>query len=367
MEKVDKCIICNNTALTTLKGNILPFLKDRMFNNWDIESNFLYCPNCHVCFSEIRPSNDEASRYYQNYMKEEYLNHRKKIEGETINEYEDFLRKDAIKGDILKRKFIGELLERNIDISNIKNVLDFGGGTGALIPEKLEHANKYVYDIDNTPTIENVTKISKDQIKDKQWDLILCSEVLEHVSYPMDIIKEILEILPEGGYLCLDVPYEGKGTNSYIDDKSEPIDIHEHINKFRPYTLQKIFNSLKYVILEITTKTFYNPKLVCSEGITICLVKKLKKDENAEEQKLLYEIKNSLIEMQEKYNSLNINPISNNELKDYINTKFTEHLSVPTKKVNFLQKLFSITNATNHKVIRILGLKISFKYNKKHN
>lgn len=352
MLRADKCIVCGNQELTEFRGEIEAVLKDRMFNDFDAKSKFLYCPQCHISFSEARPEDHEASRYYQNYMREEFLEHRKKYEGDSISQYQEWLETEAPKGSALKKKIVGEILEKNINLEKIENVLDYGGSDGFMIPDNLASTKRYVYEIDNIEPIAGVTKVGKNELNSKKWDLILCTEVLEHVSYPMKIIKELLELLHEGGYLYLDVPYEGKGSSSYVEDKQEPFWIHEHINKFRPITFDKIFNSYQYVILENSFMQFYDPAIVCSEGHIVCLVKKLKQDEKSEILKGMYDIKVSIRELQ-----INVAEITNKINSVPITRIITENVHKPT----FIQQIFSVTNEGNRKLLRILGFRIKIK------
>ena len=71
----------------------------------------------------------------------------------------------------------------------------------------------------------------------------MCCHVLEHLSRPMEVVEQILDVMPPKAYLYLEVPYE----NCAVDGK---VYIHEHINLFRPQTFFEIFTRKRLRILE---------------------------------------------------------------------------------------------------------------------
>ncbi|WP_321778539.1 class I SAM-dependent methyltransferase [Sulfurimonas sp.] len=80
------------------------------------------------------------------------------------------------------------------DAKDINTALDFGCGEGAVLPILLERNNIKCdrYDLFYFP--EKV-------YKNKKYDLICSTEVLEHLANPLDIIKELLLHLNKNGYL----------------------------------------------------------------------------------------------------------------------------------------------------------------------
>jgi SAM-dependent methyltransferase len=69
---------------------------------------------------------------------------------------------------------------------------------GDLVNGLLEDAVPFVYDISGIPAVEGVTSTS-DPAGCKA-DLIISSNVFEHVSFPRDVLGEILRVTPRGGY-----------------------------------------------------------------------------------------------------------------------------------------------------------------------
>lgn len=99
-------------------------------------------------------------------------------------------------------------------------VLEYGPGSGVYLPKLLEHCddvtaadieNAYLDGIrplmgsnKNLKLIED--NILDSQIKDESFDLILCSEVLEHLSNPEVALKTIYRVLSDGGIAIISTP-----------------------------------------------------------------------------------------------------------------------------------------------------------------
>lgn len=100
-------------------------------------------------------------------------------------------------------------------------ILDFGCGTGILFPTASELAKKiYGLDLQLTPAkmlvdyygIENVCLITPqtfdDRVQDEEIDLIICSEVLEHIPDLTSILCQFQKKLNRGGHLFVTAPTE---------------------------------------------------------------------------------------------------------------------------------------------------------------
>jgi 2-polyprenyl-3-methyl-5-hydroxy-6-metoxy-1,4-benzoquinol methylase len=118
-----------------------------------------------------------------------------------------------------KRKLIDAVIEK----TKPKSVLDFGGGTGYTFSR---YINEHHPDIDITlfdvsvESIEaaswqgqRIEKVSDPKsLEARQFDLVIASEVVEHVDASDFILKDIAELVKQDGYLFATVP---NGYGSY--------------------------------------------------------------------------------------------------------------------------------------------------------
>jgi 2-polyprenyl-3-methyl-5-hydroxy-6-metoxy-1,4-benzoquinol methylase len=67
----------------------------------------------------------------------------------------------------------------------------------------------HIYDISNKPvTINGAIKIDKSTATRTQYDLIICSNVLEHIPHPIDIVLDIKMSMRIDTVLYIEVPLE---------------------------------------------------------------------------------------------------------------------------------------------------------------
>jgi SAM-dependent methyltransferase len=98
-------------------------------------------------------------------------------------------------------------------------------------------AYEYPYKID---FVGNVWEIDT---PDESFDNILCTEVFEHIAYPIETAIEFARILKKGGLLCLTVP-----SNSL-----RHMDPHYYYSGFSDRWLQKILTEEGFEILVLET------------------------------------------------------------------------------------------------------------------
>jgi 2-polyprenyl-3-methyl-5-hydroxy-6-metoxy-1,4-benzoquinol methylase len=91
------------------------------------------------------------------------------------------------------KKLISEFIA---PLKGVKNALDFGCGEGGVLATLLQNdgikCDKY-----------DLFYFYDKSYKTKKYDLILSTEVFEHLSNPIDVLKELLGCLNDGGYLLL--------------------------------------------------------------------------------------------------------------------------------------------------------------------
>ena len=91
--------------------------------------------------------------------------------------------------------------------SNRLDVLDVGGRIQpyrSLIANRL---HRYVaVDLRSTPLVSIVARAEQLPLRDSQFDLVLCTQMLEYIADPSMVIDEIHRVLRPGGTLLLSVP-----------------------------------------------------------------------------------------------------------------------------------------------------------------
>jgi SAM-dependent methyltransferase len=125
-------------------------------------------------------------------------------------------------------------------------ILDVGVGTGRLL-DMLQCANKYGIDISTEylkitaqKDIEVCYGLIEDMpYKDGVFDVIVCTDVLEHVLDLKLASEKILACLKPGGHLIVRVPYR-ENLEHYLDAPYEFV----HLRNFDEYSLFMHFNKI---------------------------------------------------------------------------------------------------------------------------
>lgn len=220
------CIACDHPF--TFSGNAFfsDFLKERMFKGNVKDTAIQFCPRCGMYFSAYRPDDDEMDLLYSGYRNEFYQKQRQHYESWYTPEFnkELYAPKD---GGVARKKGISDFLKDSIDISSCRKVLDFGGDKGQFIPDEFANADRYVYEISGTETVDGVHMITdRSSLGEFDWDLILCNQVMEHLSDVQSYFAGLVECMNANTYLYIEVP------NERIHENIDIRIIHEHINMF---------------------------------------------------------------------------------------------------------------------------------------
>jgi hypothetical protein len=89
------------------------------------------------------------------------------------------------------------------------NVLDFGGDRGDLIADLVPASQRFVYEISGVNLVAGVAPLrSVEECRQHHFDLIVTSNVLEHVGSPRDVIAQIASIASSDTLVFNEVPCE---------------------------------------------------------------------------------------------------------------------------------------------------------------
>lgn len=239
MNTEKRCLFCKSKNLRIKPARFNPFLEERMFLSHPKPTSLVHCNSCMIDYSSYRPNDKEMENHYSGYRSESYQKHRQKFEPNYTAEYNKNFGWDE-QDNAQRRLKLTSIISKYLDTSKIESVLDYGGDRGQIIPESFCNAEKYVFDVSNAPTVDGVINISEEEkLVLKKFDFIMCCHVLEHVNYPIELIKKLIDYCKDDGYIYIEVPKEN------IDNYNGKI--HEHITVFSPRTFVEIMKLFKNI------------------------------------------------------------------------------------------------------------------------
>ncbi len=91
--------------------------------------------------------------------------------------------------------------------AQVRNLLDVGGrGKPYACFFAGRGVHHYVLDVEPAPSVDVVGDARRMPLADASIDVVLCTQVLEHIPDPVAVIGEIRRVLKAGGTLLLSVP-----------------------------------------------------------------------------------------------------------------------------------------------------------------
>ncbi len=244
----------------------MPFMAQRIYSwepalideSWGLKTipqgiayslcNSLLCEQCGLLFMDIRFSDSEMMRLYDNYRDSEYTLLREKYEPGYTERNKALLEGMSYIGDV--ESFLQPYLPKTM------RVLDWGGDTGVNTPFKESASNTiHIYDISGVETFGLFPKVSKQTAAKNDYDLIVCSNVLEHVPFPRKVLREIKAIMRPTTVLYIEVPLENL-VKEYLDGVKllrKKRHWHEHINFFNQSALEALMVSVGLSLLSIVS------------------------------------------------------------------------------------------------------------------
>lgn len=241
-----------------MTANLSPFVVDRMLGqekksiSFPIPTNLFLCDNCHFIGVNTRFTPEEERRYYKDYMSESYNTHRTRYEGTGWLQFQKYY--DTPEYINYRKGAARDIINSVIDISQLEEVLDYGGDTGEMIPDELNHTKRFVLDVEVRQLANNVTSVTSPD-ESGLVDLVMCSHTMEHVSDPKALLEDIKRYLKPGGCVYIEVPNEDAGVN-----------VHEHINFMTYQFLEKFLKDNGFNVLGASEINYPEP-MVKSIGI----------------------------------------------------------------------------------------------------
>lgn len=158
-----------------------------------VKVNISICKKCGFVFQNPVPNETSLNEYYN-------------LQSDTIEQ-----------SNVIRNEYceMYTFIKRNTNYECINKVLDIGCRRGEML-EIFKNDNKHILGIEPSecnvkylnevliPVIKGM--FSNEIVKDKQFDLIMLTNVLEHIKNPSKIVSDIYNKLNSNGYLFISVP-----------------------------------------------------------------------------------------------------------------------------------------------------------------
>jgi hypothetical protein len=268
------CPCCFGQDLAGSPAILMPFIAHRVFGwapveidaSWGLQTirpgmaysvcKSLRCVECGLVFLDIRFSDEELGALYRDYRGPAYVALR--------DQYEPgYAQRNALLNQGVP--FVAEIEAFLAPwLSLPVRVLDWGGDTGKNTPFARDRSVCHIYDISNKPVLEGMVRVDKASATATAsvtpYDLVVCSQVLEHVPYPSEVMLEMQALMGEQTILYVEVPHEtlmqdGAGLSTAHERKRH---WHEHVNFFTQEALRRLAQacSLRVLALQVLATHF---------------------------------------------------------------------------------------------------------------
>jgi len=265
MIEVSSCVICDGPIGQLRRALVAPFLAKRIWNRAPFSLDLVKCESCGFIFYNPRLDNSDLEKLYSGYRTEEYRQMRHATEPWYTEKFNaDLASEESYRK---RRARLAPILQQNIKNRRINRILDHGGDRGDLVVGLFPDAEAFVYDISGIPATEGVTSI--DDPASCKADLIINSNVLEHVGFPVDLVRQILKAAPEGGLVFLEVPCETPLGFSRITRRFAQIGL---MTLFHPSLARYIFRPATFYMMHEHVNYFTErslTSLMCAGGGTV--------------------------------------------------------------------------------------------------
>ena len=243
MKVIDYCVCCGSYNVKFTPGTLAPFLADRIWgwvpqiqkttDEFEFVSfplcKTIRCQDCEYVGCDIRFDEEEMAKLYVNYRDEQYVALREKYE-QNYRKLNDELENDVVPYFAEMEAFImDDAPERP------RRVLDWGGNNGINTPFRDTAETLHIFEIGG-----KAPKFGKLVLEpEPPYDLIVCSNTLEHVPYPRRMLNEMRAYMDKETLLYIEIPIEELWMSIW----------HEHINKFNVKSLSAALRSCRLKLL----------------------------------------------------------------------------------------------------------------------
>jgi hypothetical protein len=185
---------------------VAPFLARRIWARPAFGARLHSCKKCRFRFFEPRLADAENARLYDAYRGPAYQQTRESCEPWYTPDFNANLESPELMEK--RRAHVRELFADRFRDGLPEKVLDFGGNRGELVASLIPGARAFVYDVSGIEPLPGVTGLATlSDCTSEKCDLVICSNVLEHVSSPRQTLDEIAQAAGEA-LVFIEVPIE---------------------------------------------------------------------------------------------------------------------------------------------------------------
>jgi hypothetical protein len=264
-----RCVCCASTSLHAAPAILMPFVAHRVFgwmpttidDTWGLKTipsgqaysicKSLQCEQCGHLFLDIRFDDDELAQLYEDYRGGSYTALREHYEPGYAT------RNNALNAGIGHIAAIENFLERWV--KRPPRILDWGGDTGKNTPYLNNNRALDIFDISEKPVIKGARRITSTELRQSRYDLVVCSQVLEHIPYPAALLAKIHAVMHRDTVLYVELPLEHVIQQHAHGALKHKRHWHEHINFYTEKSLITLLKLCGFDILDLTTLAIGTP------------------------------------------------------------------------------------------------------------
>ena len=247
------CVFCGADDLARSSAILMPFVADRAFgwspvvidDSWGLKTiqngnaysicKSLRCRRCEHLFCDIRFSEEEMDAIYAGYREEAYVTLREHYEPGYHERNTALVETVSYKGEV--EEFLAP------HVRDPLTILDWGGDTGANTPFENRRVSLDIFDISGKEVDGDAKAVTREQATSSKYRLIVCSQILEHIPYPSDLLLVVRKAMDEGSVLYIEVPYEEVMRRDVEEREKEKRHWHEHVNFYSPSSMAALLKN----------------------------------------------------------------------------------------------------------------------------
>ncbi len=258
-----RCICCDSTHLQRSPAVLMPFVALRVFGHepvqitkeWGLRDlkqgtaytlcSSLQCQGCGALFLDYRFTDAQMAALYHNYRDELYNSQRIRFEPGYVNVVAHYHQRAAYLSEV--ESWLAQYLPAN------PAVLDWGGDTGINSLFRERNRLLHIFDISGVELVPGAERVDVAALSQQHYDLVMCSQVLEHVSYPQELVTQMLPAVGPQTLLYLEVPHEALVREHPGSLELAPLKRHwhEHVNFYSEAALRQLLARAGLEVVEV--------------------------------------------------------------------------------------------------------------------